>query len=219
MSKEKKFIGLFTLIVAILLLVFISQFNKFQNITTHPSKEPIISAVSYDIPIDESDAVFGNPGAPITIVEFCSLDCRECRATHLLISDFVKQNPSNARLIWKDTAIPHYFFQTNKLAGASVYCASLQGDGEQFKFIETAMREKMSFNETQIKKVAQDAGLNADALWQCANTPDAQSKADTSMLLAQSLGIKSLPSVFVNNKKINLDEGVDLKKMLDKFVE
>lgn len=219
MSSQKKLFGAFSIIIAILLLIFISQYNKFKSITTHPSDQPLLSANSMDIPIDASDPVLGNPGAPITIVEFSSLDCKPCRETHLKISDFVEKNSSKVRLYWKDTTLPKYIFQMSKIASAAVYCSSLKNPSLQFKFIDSAIRNKINFNEAGISKASEEAGLNGSVLWECANSADAQAKSDTSMLTAQSLGIKTLPTIFVNNKKINLDEGADLSKLLESVVK
>ncbi len=116
LNKNKKLFYIFTGIIIIFALIFFSQIKKALNLTVHPSKTPLINPQAIDIPINADDHMLGNPGAPLTIVEFASIGCKDCAKMHYIISNFISQNPTKVRLIWKDAPTSGLFIPTRHVA-------------------------------------------------------------------------------------------------------
>lgn len=215
MTTNKKFYILLLAMVALAGFLFYRQIMRANQITVQRTDAPLISANAIFIPASESEQMLGNPGATTTIVEFVDLNCSRCLALHTTIKDFVIKHPQAIRLIWKDDVKPG-FFSNYTLAHQAAFCA-----GEQNKFwdfLDVAIANRNNLLEPGLKKIAQSLNLNLESWWQCANSSETKQAVANSAQLADQLGIKSLPAIFVNNKLINTDKDVNIEEMLGNFI-
>ena len=216
MPQQKK---LFVLLIGIVLtagLLFANQIKQARNIVINPTKEPIINTNLTDIPLGATDQILGNPGSPLTLVLFADLGCAECQTVYYSISKFITSHPQEARLFFKDAPSTGWFSDGNILAHQAAYCAGKQN--KFWQFIDLVMKEKTNLKEAGLKKTAEALQLNTGAWWQCASSEEAKNYVADNASLAQALGIKTIPALFINNKKINLTSDIDLAEMLNKFI-
>ncbi len=216
MSHHKKFYILLVAVVALTGLLFFQQIMRTRQITVQRTVTPLISTNAVFIPNSDSEQTLGNPGAAITIVEFVDLGCSRCLPFHSAIKNFVDKHPQDIRLVWKDNVKPG-FFSDYTLAHQAAYCAGKQN--KFWEFIDAATANRNNLAEAGIKKIALDLNLNVEQLWQCANRAEAKQAVASSGQMADQLGIKSLPAIFVNNKLINTDKDINIEEMLTNFIK
>jgi protein-disulfide isomerase len=226
MPHNKKFYILLLAMVVLAGFFFYRQIMRTGQITVSRAKSPLISANTIFIPNSESDQTIGNPGAALTIVEFMDVGCTRCLLLHATIKDFVTKHPQDIRLIWKDDVKPR-IFSDYTLAHQAAFCAGLPGEalaksGGQNKFwefMDIAIANRNNLLEPGLKKIAQDLNLDVEPWWQCVNSAETKQAIANSIQLADQLGIKSLPAIFVNNKLINTGKDINIKEMLENFIK
>lgn len=210
--KNKKFFLFLLGAVAFMGLLFYLQLKKAENISIVPEEKPLVEDELVYIPVTSTDPIVGNPGAPMTIVEFSNFGCAQCVETHATLSRFTREHPQQVRLIWKDAANTGLFSDNYELAHRSAYCAGKQG--KFWQFAETVMQNKRNVRENELQKIASELALNLSEWWLCANSDEAGRQWTESLENAKTLNVKTLPAIFINNKRVNILEGVDLTEML-----
>lgn len=216
MHQLNKFYLILTIAVIIAGSIFAAQIIKTKKITVKPTAAPILSEGYYDIPIENDDQVLGNPGAPLTIVFFSDFSCSACKLKYYEINKFVKEHPQDIRLFVKEIPRKNLFYKTNDLPHRSAYCAGKQG--KYWQYLDVLNTEKNISNESNLTKIASGLKLNTTNWWQCVNSEEAKQKIARISSLATSLGIEQVPTIYVNNKKVNLENDIDTTELLSKFI-
>jgi len=214
--NNKKFIFLLLAVVLIAGLLFYVEIRKAINITVTPNPTPLIADQTSNIPIDDSDPMMGNPGAPITIVEFGDIGCKDCQRVNFLIKDFVSKHPLDTRLVWKDAPRSNFFSDGYTLAHQAAQCAGKQN--KFWQFLDIAMQNTNNLQEPGLRKIADGLNLNAQTWWDCTNSDATKQKITDSLNLADQLQITSLPAVFLNNRKILINPDIDVTKLLEQAI-
>lgn len=164
-----------------------------------------------DMPLFDDDHILGEPGAPVTIIEFASLTCPHCATFHTETYPQVKSE-------WVDTGRARFVFRhfpLDQLAlGAAAVSECIKGDGF-FGFIDVlfANQEKWSHAADPLAAIGQYAalaGLDRATLQACLN----DEAAITRILEKQTdgrdrYGIASTPSFVVNGKPVVGAQGYD----------
>lgn len=214
-GTKKLFLALIG-IIAITALIFVFQFKKSSAITTKNTPEPLLSSFAIDIPVSSTDPMLGNPGAPLTLVGFFDLGNKESRALYATLTDFVKQHPQDARLIWKDLPEESILFGANNLPHQAAWCAHT---AKRFwPFADAVMAGRNTNKEPELRKIAGTIGLEVEGWWGCAQDPKTVERVTQASALAARLGIRETPALYINNKKLNLNVDIDLPQMLSSFI-
>ncbi|EKD43537.1 MAG: DsbA oxidoreductase [uncultured bacterium] len=216
MHKLTKFYLLLLLAVIIAGSALTYQLIRARKITVKPVETPLISEGYYDITIEDDDPILGNPGAPLTVVLFSNYSCTNCQSKYRDITAFVKAHPQDVRLYIKNTPQGGMIFKANDLAERAVFCANKQNKFWQFS--DAVIENKQTVNENNLSQIANDLKLNTTDWLGCLNSDTAIQKTKRAIDLAASLGIDQFPTIYVNNKKINLDKDLSITDMLTKFI-
>jgi len=212
------------LILAILILsIFVSLAIKQTNqIKFNKKTQPIINSNTTAIPIDKTDPILGNPGAPITIVEFLNFGvCKEkCRLNQQKLMNFVKQSPKKVRLVWKDAPSGSILLSNNnELAHVTAYCISTQEQGKFWNFIDLLTNTKTKINEDKLYNSFKELGMSESYMKGCLQSDKSTKKISDSFELANTLGLKGDLNLFINNKQIYLDKDRDILEILNRLLE
>ncbi len=225
-NMHKKFYILLLAMVALAGVFFYRQIIRTRQITIWRTAAPLISPNVVFIPDSDSEQTLGNPGAAITIVEFVDIGCNRCLSLHSTIKEFVLKHPQDIRLIWKDNVKPGILsdytlaHQAAFCAGNPDFAAASTGEKNKFwEFLDIAIANRNNLLEPGLKKIALGLNLDIEPWWLCANSPETKQAITNSAQLANQLGIKSLPAIFVNNKLINTDKDVNIEEMLGNFIK
>jgi len=210
----KKAYPILIILIIVFGFLFVREIRKSQDITIKHTNTPLISQTQINIPIYKDDKIYGNPGADVTIITFTDFNCKKCATIHKDIIDFITQNPTKARLIWKGYPQEKLFSEPNQKPYIASYCA--EQENKFWPFVNKAMLDKnLTDSDTDI--IAKEIGLNQNSFLTCKSI--ASNPTTTSTILAQQFGIKKLPVVFINNYYINIDEDITIKDILKNFVK
>lgn len=216
---HKKTYILLIVMVALAGLLFALQVRRSQQITVTRNPIALISEKSIQIPTSDTDPIFGNPGAPITVVEFMDFNCKDCLVFYHTIKEFILAHPQEIRLIWKDAPQPKILAKDAGIAHQTSWCVFQQNQKKFWQFVDIVSQNTSNLTESGIKNIAQGLNLDVEKLWQCANSDLAKQKIAESTQILTGLGLKSLPVIFVNNKLINTKADINLIEMLENFIK
>ncbi len=212
----KKLYSIIFLVILILAVIFFFQAKRASEIKVQRKNAYLISPQSIEIPIDNTDKVFGNPGAGLTIVEYNTFGCSKCQKVHQAAINFVNQHPKDARLIWKDYPKKGWFSTDYSLAHKAAYCAGKQN--RFWEFLQLILDEKTRLGQIGLNKTATELGLNMADWENCINDQNTIARLTNTVTFAKNLGIKETPAIFLNNKEVNLENDISLEEMFSKVM-
>lgn len=190
-----------------------ANLNNQNNNTTN-------TASDNNLGVSQNDAIFGDPSAPVTIIEFADYQCPYCakfviETQGTIEADFI--DTKKAKLVFKDLA---FLGPESINASLAAKCAREQGKFWEFhdaifstewKEIEKVMAGQMQTSENNgnlnlnlFKKIAGDLGMNVDEFTNCYNSKKYENEIkanleDAKKLLGQSV---STPSFIINGKLV-----------------
>jgi protein-disulfide isomerase len=140
---------------------------------------------------DENAPVLGNPDGDVTVIEFFDYNCPYCRRAKPVIEGLLAED-GNVRLVYREFPI---------LGDASVFAARAalasreQGLYEEFHWGLMALSGRAT--EASVMAVATEVGLDIERLQADMESESVSEHIETSLELAQALGITGTPSFVV----------------------
>ena len=150
------------------------------------------------------DPIYGNPDAPVSIIEYSSYGCPSCRQVHQsgILDQLIEEYDGQVNLIFRDLPIiqPQYDFMTAQLA----QCVLDQGNDLFWKYhdmLYTVAQPGVSTREELVANAA-PLGIDTEALNDCyeAGTHAATVRYDEQRGL--DLGIRGAPTFFINDERL-----------------
>lgn len=206
--------------IAIAFLLLIKNIGTTSRIETERATKPLIETTATDMPIDPIDPVLGNQGASITIVQFADINSEDSRAVFETIKKFITANPTKARLIWKNFPGSTFFAQNEMLVHQAAYCVYKQDKNKFWDYIsELSATGRSMRDEKTMSDLATKVGVNSSAWQSCLKSTEAVSRIESEISLARSLNLKIAPVIFINNKKVNYLDEIDLDDLLKEIIK
>jgi type II secretory pathway component PulC len=131
---------------------------------------------------------------PIQIVAFCNLESSHCIRLQEQLSRILPMFEGVAQYSDRDLILP--FHRHAALAARAGYCAREQGRYWQYRDLLFAVAGPPDLK--RIFRAANAIGLVMDQFQTCLDSQLSREKLDSDALVARSLGITSVPAVFVN---------------------
>jgi protein-disulfide isomerase len=151
---------------------------------------------AYELPVGASP-IKGPQNAPVTITEFSDYQCPYCARNEPLIADMLKAYPEKARFVFKH--FPLVSIHQNAMPAAKAAVAA-QKQGKFWEMHEKLFTNQRALGEQQIKQYAQEIGLDMAKFETDMNSPEVQKQIQDDMALANKVGVRGTPTVFVNGK-------------------
>jgi len=211
------FFALALIILGLAMIFFWQQIKLFKTISIKPESKPLMNAQLVYIPTDDNDPYFGNPGAPLWIVEFADFGCKKCSQINAELMAFARTHPADVKIIWKNAPISGWISDGSEVAHRGAYCASKQNKFWEFTSMVFADRNNLKID--QLNKIAEGLKLNMTAWVNCVNSDTAKQKIAADLNLAQALGVNELPGIFVNNRQVNIPDDIVFSDMLNTFLK
>lgn len=172
------------------------------NMQPAMAKIPEVSEAEL-IPADAH--IFGQPGAPLTVVEFADLCCPACQRTSPKVKEFVMEHPGQIRIVWRNYPLANL----HKEALSAATIGEIAAD--EHRFWEYAMSvlglDRQPNNIDELISIAKANGINEQKLrtrLQDKNDP-AYGKVARDLALVKKLGITSTPTFLLVSKGKVLD--------------
>ncbi len=157
--------------------------------------------------INLKDQAFrGNPNAKVTIVEYSDFQCPYCgRAYHTLEDQVMKQYGDRVRLVYKNFPLSNIHPWADNAALAAA-CARRQSPEAFWKLYDFFFQNQGSLRADIVKSkaagVVKTAGADEAAFNACFDTQAALDSVKADQTEAESLGVRSTPTFFINGRKL-----------------
>ena len=147
---------------------------------------------------------FGDPNAPITMVEFSDFECPVCRSLHDVLRGMLVNYPQ-VRLVFKDFAIEqvHPWARSAAIAGRCAYDQDPKAFWKLYDLIydnQDVISAENSY--AKLTDYASQISLNADTFKSCMASPAAAAAVDASRANALALDVNSTPTLFINGRRV-----------------
>ncbi|WP_198245454.1 DsbA family protein [methane-oxidizing endosymbiont of Gigantopelta aegis] len=118
----------------------------------------------------KQDHIYGNPNAPISVIEYSDFECPYCRKIHPTLKRLV--DDSKGTINWVFRHMPADFHQPNarQEAEAAECAANLAGNDGFWRFAEKLFqhpRRNKQSHQYLIRQAAKRSNIDADALMKC----------------------------------------------------
>ena len=140
--------------------------------------------------------IMGDADAPVTIVEFADFACPHCQAYRPALSQFVETFVETGQAKLEFRFFPTAGGELTVLAGHAAECADELSPGAFWQAHDLLYTYATSSRyDAQIpERLAEDLGLDADALLACLETAD---QVERDVALAREYGISGTPAVLI----------------------
>jgi protein-disulfide isomerase len=204
---------LFVSVAALLVLAFAggSYFYKQQQAeaAAQLAKQNMAALVRADAPS------FGNPNAPVHIVEFFDPACGTCREFYPLVKALMAANPDKIRLSLRYAP----FHPGSEPVVKVLEAAHRQGQFEPALQALFVAQNAWVINHTsyvdRIGPVLEPLGLDMTRLQNDANAPDVAAIVARDLLDAKTMNVTMTPEFFVNGKPLPSFGFAQLKTLVD----
>ncbi len=217
MKHIHKFYLILGLSVLVLASIFFWQAKKAINIRVTQNETPLISEQIYNISLADDEAVRGNPGAAITIIEYLDLNCTDCVDKYNELNNLVDKNPAKLRLVLKLADTSGLFAHNSQYVNTAAYCANQQK--RYWLFLDSLMTKEKRWSEETILAAASEAKINLTTWNKCRENETTIAAVNLSLQLAKELGVNTSPTIFVNNQKIDPQTEVSFTEIINKFIQ
>ncbi len=177
----------------------IDELEKRQKLAEAATHEKTISAQGDKILHSPNQAVVGNPGGDVTMVEFFDYNCGYCKQSLASVSKLIDGDPK-LRVVLKDFPIlGSDSVETAQIATA----ARMQLDSAKFwEFHKRLLSTKGHIGKTQALAAAKEVGADMARLEKDAASAETQMALKEVATLADQLGFSGTPSWVIGKEAI-----------------
>lgn len=123
-------------------------------------------------PVDSSDHIFGNPDAPVKIVEYSDLECPFCKTYHPTVKKVIANYGKDGKVAWVYRHFPldRIHPKARKEAEASECAAELGGNDAFWQYLDKVFEVTPSNNgldPAELPKIAVSIGLSRSKFESC----------------------------------------------------
>jgi protein-disulfide isomerase len=195
--------------IVLLSLILLSAFAYF---ILNPSDTSIITQERLEL-----DPYLGNPNAPVTITEYAAYGCDSCRRWHQagIVEQILSEFPNQVKFIYRD--IPIILPSWSQEMAEVAQCALDQGQ-DAFWVMHDALYIETILGRTTQEQAVQlgiNLGLDADALQICVENDTHAQTVRYDMQRPEALGIRGVPTWFVNGQLIYNASPSQLREMIN----
>lgn len=164
-------------------------------------ESPVFSISTTDQP------ALGDANAPVTIVAFTDYQCPSCASLHPALERLVKENAGNVRLVTRDFPLTQHAdaFKAAEAAEAA------REQGKYWEYIHVLMQNQSALGVEKLKTYASDLGLDCARFDTALDSGKFAEMVQRDVDDGMKLGLKGIPSLFINGRRINAKSYEELK--------
>lgn len=170
----------------------------------------IIAAQRQLLERDSNAPVLANQDGDVTIVEFFDYNCPYCRRAVPAVEGLIEADPG-IRLVYREWPI---LGEGSVFAARAALAARQQGFYEEFHWALMGMNGRAE--ERSVLRIAEEVGLDIDQLRADMEAPEVAEHIETSIRLADLLGITGTPTFILGD---NLVPGAVEQDVLQRLVD
>jgi protein-disulfide isomerase len=152
----------------------------------------------------QSAHIRGNPDAPVTLEEFGDFQCPPCGQFARFVEELLKEYDPRLRVVFRNFPLPSH--EHAREAALAAEAAGFQG--KFWEMHDTLYREQETWSKAPnvrelFESYAGTIGLDVDQFKKDMDGDKARERVDSDHALADSLGIKMTPTLFINNRPVD----------------
>jgi protein-disulfide isomerase len=152
----------------------------------------------------ESAHIRGDPDAPVTLEEFGDFQCPPCGQFAGFVQDLLREYNSRLRVVFRNYPLPGH--EHAREAAQAAEAAGLQG--KFWEMYDTLYREQSLWSNASnarelFESYAGTLGLDVDQFKKDMDGERVRERIDSDHALADFLGVKVTPTLFINNRAID----------------
>ena len=172
---------------------------KRQQLKNIPESESVLAKTNTD-----SAHIRGNPDAPVTLEEFGDFQCPPCGKFSEFVEELLKEYNPRLRLVFRNFPLSGH--EHAREAALAAEAAGLQG--KFWEMHDTLYREQDTWTKAPnvrelFESYAGTIGLNVDQFKKDVDGDKARERVDSDRALADFLGVKATPTLFINNRPVD----------------
>ena len=177
--------------------------NRAVQQPTNNIPQPPPSRPAGKITINNNDHIRGDKNAPVTLVEFSDFQCPYCKRFHPTMQKVMAEYAGQVRWIYRH--FPLGFHQNAQKSAEASECAGEQGKFWKFvdKAFENSQPDGTGLNTEDLKKYAQELGLDTSRFNECLSSGKFASKVKADMASGQAVGVTGTPGTVIIDKDGN----------------
>src|SRR6266581_1259739 len=146
----------------------------------------------------------GNPDAPVTLEEFGDFQCPPCGKFSEFVEELLKEYNPRLRLVFRNFPLSGH--EHAREAALAAEAAGLQG--KFWEMNDTLYREQETWTKAPnvrelFESYAGTIGLDVDQFKKDMDGDKARERVDSDRALADFLGVKATPTLFINNRPVD----------------
>ena len=123
-------------------------------------------------PPNKDDHIYGNPGAPVTLIEYSDFECPFCKRFHHTAKQLVDESKGQVKWVYRHFPLDQLHpVKARKTAVASECANELGGNGAFWKFVDRFYELTPSNNRTDtdtvLPQIAKEIGLDDNKFAEC----------------------------------------------------
>jgi len=176
-------------------------------------------------PVTEKDHIYGNPNAPIMIVEYSDFDCPFCKNFHESMQKIMETYGKDGKVAWVYRQFPLKQLHPNapKVAAASECVASIGGNDAFWKFANLLISDRgvnEPSNLAKLPEYAVTAGVDKAKYTACVDAGTFDAKIAEDVVAATKAGAKGTPySVMIVGDQQGVIDGAQPYEVVSQMVE
>ena len=165
----------------------------------------------------------GAASKDLEIVEFADMQCPHCKEAQANMDKLAVDFP-NARIVFQNDPIPSIHPEAVTAASYGNCVAKMAGSTAFFQFSSAVFDGQDGLSSPDgatltLNSAVTKAGLDPAKVAACAATPEVKTQIDTSIKLAEEIGVESVPTLVINGRSIPGTAPYDTLKKIIQFQE
>mgnify|MGYP003756548487 CR=1 FL=1 len=183
-------------LIAILAVVIFRKVGPAEKYDSHEfeAKQKEVKPLK----ISESDIIWGNTDAPVSLVAFIDYECPYCKDLYSNIKANSKEYIETGKVKVVFRNLPLRMHKNARELAGIVECAGQQG--KFWEMTDLLLTSKEKYDSTKLITFASQLGLDALQLQECLNNEQTLTSIKSDVLQARSRGISGTPAFFINDE-------------------
>lgn len=176
------------------LIESVNNYQKKQEETANKESEVKAKELLESLKTNKDVAVVGNPDGDVTVVEFFDYNCGYCKKAYEEIQSLVKDD-KNVKIVLYD--MPILGPESHEIAK---WALASKKQGKYWEYHQALMQHQGNKDADTFKKLATEAGLDADKLAKDKDAPEVETEIQKHLEVARNLGIQGTPGFLIDQK-------------------
>ncbi|MCP4992977.1 MAG: thioredoxin domain-containing protein [Gammaproteobacteria bacterium] len=148
-----------------------------------------------------TDHIYGDPKAPITLVEYSDFECPYCKTFHPTVKKVVDANPGKVNWVYRHFPLGFHNPGAQKQAEATE-CAAVQGGDDAFWKMTDLIYERTTSNGKgfaidKLIPLAEEIGLDSAVFKTCLDSGEMEARVLADLKNGEASGITGTPAIIL----------------------